>query len=343
MCLMKLQKSEIEKIKQCIEQNQVFAITTHANPDGDAVGSSLALSALLRSLGKQTCIIMPNDCPDFLKWLVGYDSIVLFDKQAQKASEFLHKADVIFCLDYNNLERIEEMGAVIDKTKKPLFLIDHHPCPICNATYMVSKTAACSTAELVYRVIVDCGFESKITKEIAEALYTGIITDTGGLVHNSTNPEVYQIIAKLLSAGIDKDFIHEQIFNVFSFERLQLMGVVLKDNFVFFPEYNAAYMFITCKNQKDFNFQLGDSEGLVNLPLSVKNITFCALFTEYPNAVTKVSFRSKGSFPANIFAKEFFNGGGHLNAAGGRLPCSLQEAFAIFVKGLEAYKKMLVL
>ena len=338
---MELQKSEIEGIKECIAQNQIFAITTHTNPDGDAVGSTLALAGVLKSLGKNVRVIMPNDCPDFLKWLEGYNTILVFDKHTEEASSFLHAADVIFCLDYNNPSRLEDMGKVIEDTQKPLVLIDHHPYPECNAVYKISETTACSTAELVYRTVIDCGFESAITKEVAEALYTGIITDTGGLVHNSGHPELYQIVAKLLSLGINKDYIHDQIFNVYSFDRMKLMGAVLKDNFVFFPEYNAAYMFITIQNQKDYNFQLGDSEGLVNLPLSVKNIKFCALFTEYPNAMTKVSFRSKDSFPANAFSAEFFNGGGHLNAAGGRLHCSLHDALAIFEKGLHSYKQLL--
>ncbi|MFO7869616.1 MAG: bifunctional oligoribonuclease/PAP phosphatase NrnA [Bacteroidales bacterium] len=338
---MKLQTADIEGIKNIIEQKKTFAITTHTNPDGDAVGSTLALAHILQQLGKDVQIIMPNDCPAFLKWLKGYDSIMLFDKQKKQAAEFLRKADVIFCLDYNNPSRLDAMGDLIISSKKPLILIDHHPEPICNATYMISETKACSTAELVYRCIYAMKYEHLITHDIANALYTGIITDTGGLIHNSSNPELYKIVAELMQKGIDKNFIHDQIFNVYSYERMKLMGLVLKDNFEFFPEYNAAYMFISIQNQKDHNFQLGDSEGLVNLPLAVKDIKFCALFTEYKNNMIKISFRSKRDFPANQFSADFFNGGGHRNAAGGRIDTSLDNAIALFKKGLSTYKTQL--
>lgn len=338
---MVLSAQHIDGIRKSIEQYTSFVITTHVNPDGDAVGSSLALASFLKHMNKQVQVVMPNDCPDFLKWLDGYDSIIMFDKQTEYAKELFEQADIIFCLDYNCPGRIEDMGKAIESSGKPLILIDHHPYPECDALYMISETSACSTAELVYRTMSACGFESYITKSIAEAIYTGIITDTGGLVHNSNNSDLYAIVGKLLEYGIAKEYIHEQIFHVYSFERMKLMGVVLKDNFVFFPEYQAAYMYISLQNQRDYNFQLGDSEGMVNLPLSVKGIRFCALFTEYPNKTIKVSFRSKGTFPANSFSADYFNGGGHLNAAGGRRNCSLPEAIEIFKQGLEAYKDVL--
>jgi len=338
---MKLQSADINGIRNIIEKHQVFAITTHTNPDGDAVGSTIALASILQQLNKDVQVIMPNDCPAFLKWIGGYENILLFDKHNKQAKEFLNKADVIFCLDYNNPSRLETMGDIIIKNNKPLILIDHHPEPICDASFMISETKACSTAELVYRTIRSLELDHLITKNIASALYTGIITDTGGLIHNSGNPELYVIVAKLMEYGIDKDYIHDQIFNVYSYERMKLMGLVLKDNFEFFPEYNAAYMYISLENQKAHNFQLGDSEGLVNLPLSVKEITFCALFTEYANNMIKVSFRSKRDFPANQFSADFFNGGGHLNAAGGRIESSLSEAISVFKKGLKTYKTLL--
>ena len=338
---MELQKKHIQGIFKSITEHSVFAITTHSNPDGDAVGSSVALSLILQAMGKTVSVVMPNDCPDFLKWIHGYNEIVLFDTQTEKAKHILEEADVIFCLDYNCTARIEDMGKVIENSGKPLILIDHHPYPQCDAEYMISETSACSTAELVYRVVHECGLQNYINQHIAEALYTGIITDTGGLVHNSNDPELYHIVADLLSHNISKQYIHEQIFHVYSYERMKLMGLVLKDNFVFLPEYNAAYMYISIQNQKEHNFQVGDSEGIVNLPLSVKGICFCALFTEYPNKTIKVSFRSKGTFPANKFSGDFFNGGGHLNAAGGRQNCTLQEAIDIFKQGLGAYKDLL--
>jgi len=325
-------------ILELIENNNNFAITTHTNPDGDAVGSTLAWAGVLNALGKNTKVIMPNDCPLYLKWIEGYDSILLFDKQSKEATEFINNADAVFCLDYNNLSRVEEMGKVIEESNKPLVMIDHHPYPNMNTLQAVSSTEACSTAELVYIVIKECGFVDSISKGVAEGLYTGIITDTGGLQHNSSHPNLFKAVAHLLELGVDKTFVHDQLFNVYSYDRMKLLGVILKDNFVYLPEYKSAYMYITLQNQREHDFQLGDSEGIVNMPLSVKDIKFCALFTEYKNKVVKVSFRSKADFPANEFSGKFFNGGGHRNAAGGRIFCSLKEALSTFEKGLESFK-----
>lgn len=339
---MKFEQAVFDGIKQAIEEHSSMVITTHTNPDGDAVGSSLALATILRSLGKEATVILPNDCPLYLKWISGYDSILLFDKHNEKSKEAIRKADLIFCLDYNNLSRLEEMGEEIANSSAPKILIDHHPYPTDGFLHSVHSIEVCSTCELVFETILACDYEKHMTKEIAEALYTGIITDTGGLQHNSSRPELYMSIAKLMSYGIDKNFIHEKIFNVYSYDRMKLLGHILKDNFVFLPEYKSAYMYITVKNQKQYNFQLGDSEGMVNMPLAANDIKFCALFTEYPNKMVKVSFRSKGDFPANEFSAKFFNGGGHRNAAGGRVFTSLKEALRIFEDGLPEFKQQLL-
>ena len=331
-----------KKIQTIIECNQTFAITTHINPDGDAIGSTLALAGILNQLGKTVRVVIPNDCPDNLHWLEGYNSILVYDKRKQDVADFFDKTDVFFCLDYNNLSRIEEVGDLIKKTNKPHILIDHHPDPECFAEVAISRVEASSTCELVFHTIMGCGYGELITKQIAESLYIGMITDTGGLSHNSSRPQVYHVIAELLTKGVDKAFVHDKLFNVYSFSRMQLLGTILKDNFVYLPEYKTAYMYITLENQKQFDFQLGDTEGLVNYPLSIKDVKFCALFTEYDNKTTKVSLRSKGTFPANGFSARFFNGGGHLNAAGGRRNCGLSEAIDVFVKGLDSFKEQLL-
>jgi len=332
-----------EKIKDLITNNKTFTITTHINPDGDAIGSTLALYGILKQLGKDVKVVIPNNCPDYLHWIEGFESIIIFDKMKQQALDFFNKTDVFFCLDYNNLSRIEIMGEAIKSIQKTHILIDHHPNPECFADVAISKTESSSTAELVYHTIIGCGYQQYITKEIAEALHTGIITDTGGLSHNSSRPQLYYVVADLLTKGVDKSFINDKLFNVFSFSRMQLLGTILKDNFVYIPEYKTGYMFITLENQKKFDFQLGDTEGFVNYPLSVKDIQFCALFTEYEKNMTKISFRSKGKFPANQFSAKFFNGGGHLNAAGGRINLNLLDSIAIFEKGLASFKELLLI
>lgn len=338
---MNIHQSLFSKISDLLNQNSVITIVTHINPDGDAIGSTLAWAGILRQLHKNVTVITPNDCPENLHWMQGYSEILKFDKQKQEVLACIEQTELFFCLDFNNLTRIEELGESISKSSMPHVLIDHHPNPECFATVAISVTEASSTSELIYHTIMGCGFEQYLNKHIAESLYTGIITDTGGLSHNSSRPDLYRIIAHLLEKGIDKTAIHDVIFNVFSYDRMKLMGTILKDNFVYLPEYKTAYMYITLENQKSCNFQLGDSEGFVNYPLAIKDVVFCAMFTEYDNKTTKVSFRSKRSFPANEFSGKFFNGGGHLNAAGGRRACSLHEAIEVFEKGLISFKELL--
>lgn len=329
-------------INTLIQQSQNITIITHINPDGDAIGASLGWGRILKQLGKSVSVIFPNDCPENLQWIDGYQEVFVFDKKRQESITVINNSDLFFCLDFNNLSRIEELGDLVKTTQKPHILIDHHPYPENFANVMISRVEASSTSELIYHTIIGCGLKDLMTKSIAESLYTGIITDTGGLSHNSSRPEVYLVVADLISHGVDKNFIHDTLFNVFSFNRMQLLGTVLKDNFVFLPEYKTAYSVITLENQKKFNFHLGDSEGFVNFPLAIKDVTFCALFTEYENKTIKVSFRSKRNFPANAFSAEFFNGGGHLNASGGRRNSNLNDAIDVFVKGLEKYKELLL-
>jgi bifunctional oligoribonuclease and PAP phosphatase NrnA len=339
---MKIEGATFKKINELLQIHSNITIVTHTNPDGDAIGSSLALAGIIKQLKKNIHVVIPNDCPENLHWIDGYKDVILFDKNNQVASEIINNTDVFFCLDFNNIARIEDLGELIKKQNKPHVLIDHHPYPECIAEATISIVEASSTSELIFHTIIGCGLKHLLNKSIAEALYTGIITDTGCLSHNSSRPEVYQVVADLISYGIDKTFIHDELFNVFSFERMQLMGTVLKDNFVFLPEYKTAYTFISLENQKKFNFQLGDSEGFVNSPLAIKDVVFCALFTEYENKTIKVSFRSKRSFPANAYSAKFFNGGGHLNAAGGKRNCTLSEAIDFFVKNLDSFKELLL-
>ncbi|MCL2327282.1 MAG: bifunctional oligoribonuclease/PAP phosphatase NrnA [Bacteroidetes bacterium] len=329
------------KITAQVADCNTICILTHSNPDGDAMGSSLAWCNILLQLGKNVRVIIPNNCPDYLQWLLGYKThTLIFDKNKAEATEFIGQSDLFFCLDFNTFSRIEELETLVKQTEKPLLLIDHHPNPAECFSVMVTNEKSSSTCELVYRTIQGCGYEKYITTEIAEALYVGIITDTGNFAHSSSRPEVYHVVADLLAYNIHKNDIHDQLFNVFSFNRMKLLGTMLKDQFVYLPEYHTTYMYITKENQKRFNFQVGDSEGFVNMPLAIKDVVFCALFTEYDNLV-KVSFRSKFDFPANEFSQEFFKGGGHLNAAGGKMYCSLKKAISIFTNGLPKYKKLL--
>ncbi|HRS18025.1 MAG TPA: DHH family phosphoesterase, partial [Bacteroidales bacterium] len=256
---MNIDATIFSRISSLVEQYTVITIVTHINPDGDAIGSTLALAGILVQLDKRVTVVTPNDCPENLQWIQGYSSILKYDKQKQEVLQCIAQTELFFCLDFNNISRLEELGENIAKSSAPHILIDHHPQPECFASVMLSVTEASSTSELVYHTIMGCGYEKYLNTQVAESLYTGIITDTGGLSHNSGRPELYRIIAHLLEKGIDKTAIHDVIFNVFSYDRMKLLGTILKDNFVYLPEYKTAYMYITIENQKNHNFQLGDS------------------------------------------------------------------------------------
>ncbi len=338
---MKIVQEEIEKIKTFVAENQTFMITTHHNSDGDAMGASTALAEVLRQMGKTVKIILPNDFPAFYKWMNGVQDIIIFDRTPKEAQAYLAKTDVEICLDFNGLGRVERLEPELTKSERLRIVIDHHLGLDMRAEAIVSDPEASSTCELLYHVLQACDYGKYINKDVAESIYAGILTDTGRLDYSSSYSSVYEVVGTLVEKGIRKTFIHDNIYNVYTYNRMDLLATVLKENLVYIPEYHASYMTITLKNQRQHNFQLGDSEGFVNIPLQISDVKFCALFTEYEKSQVKVSLRSKGNFPASSFATDYFNGGGHFNAAGGRFMGSLQDAEKTFLEGLKQYKDKL--
>ncbi len=333
----------INTIKQLIADNQTFTITTHHNSDGDAMGSSTAMAEVLRQMGKTVKIVLPNDFPAFFRWMHGTsDCVINFDRQQKEAKDFIEKSDVVICLDFNQFSRTDNMEPLLANFTKPIVVLDHHLGLKISSAAIVSFPEASSTCEIVYHVLQACGYDSFINQHVAESLYTGLMTDTGRLDYSSNYVEVYNVVGDLVGRGIRKNFIHDKIYNVYSYDRMRLQATVLNENLRFLPEHHAAYMTITLKNQKEFNFQLGDSEGFVNIPLVVNDVKFCALFTEYENGTVKVSLRSKRNFPANKFAEDYYMGGGHFNAAGGKFIGSLADAVKTFEAGLQKYKEDLL-
>ncbi|MCQ2605777.1 MAG: bifunctional oligoribonuclease/PAP phosphatase NrnA [Bacteroidales bacterium] len=341
MIQIEINQSSIEKIQKLVSENQTFVITSHHNSDGDAVGSSTAVAEVLRKMGKEVKIILPNDYPSFFRWMVGAGDILTFDRHRKEALAFLDKADVLICLDFNQYGRVDELEPVLINWNKKCIVIDHHLGLQIQADAIVSVPEASSTCELVYRVLTLCGFDSFITKVVAESIYAGIMTDTGRLDYASSYAGVYEVVGKLIEKGVNKVYVHDKIYNVYTYSRLCLQATILKENMVYLPEYHAVYLTISLKNQKDFSFQLGDSEGFVNIPLAMRDVKFCAMFTEYENGLVKVSLRSKRDFPASDFASQFYSGGGHFNAAGGKFQGTLQDAVKVFREGLEVYKEKL--
>ncbi|MCD7901881.1 MAG: bifunctional oligoribonuclease/PAP phosphatase NrnA [Bacteroides sp.] len=336
-----IEQSKIDHFTKWFDRAENIVIVSHVAPDGDAIGSSLGLWHFFESQGKNANVIVPNAFPDFLKWMPGSKDILLYENYKEFATKLLMEADVICCLDFNTLFRIEEMGNVVAASPARKILIDHHLEPDDFARITISHPEISSTSELVFRLICRMGYFEELTKEGAECIYTGMMTDTGGFTYNSNNQQIYYIISELLSKGIDKDAIYRKVYNTYSECRLRLMGYVLS-TMKYYKDYNAALISLTQEEQQRFNYVKGDSEGFVNIPLSIKDVVFsCFLREDRDKNMIKISFRSVGSFPTNKVATEFFNGGGHLNASGGEFDGSMEEAVALFEKALKAYEPLL--
>ena len=336
-----IEQAKIDHFTKWFERADKIVIVSHVSPDGDAIGSSLGLAQFLDSQDKTVNVIVPNAFPDFLKWMPGSKDILLYDRYKEFADKLINEADIICCLDFNSLKRIEEMADSVATCPARKILIDHHLYPEDFCRIVISHPEISSTSELVFRLICRMGYFSDISREGAECIYTGMMTDTGGFTYNSNNREIYFIISELLSKGIDKDDIYRKVYNTYSESRLRLMGYVLS-NMKVYREYNSALISLTKEEQGKFDYIKGDSEGFVNIPLSIKNVRFsCFLREDTERRIIKISLRSVGTFPCNKLAAEFFNGGGHLNASGGEFTGTMAEAKQVFEEALKKYKTLL--
>lgn len=324
----------MDKIKEVLKSANSIVITTHKSPDGDAIGSSLALCHYLNKLDKKVTVIVPDAFPTFLNWMEGSDKIIQYDEQVEEGDRMVSEADVIFSLDYNSLNRIADLRNPIEKSNATKIVIDHHQDPQEFADHYFVDTECCSTCQLIYEFIEKLDDLEKLDKTIGECIYCGIMTDTGSFRYPSTTAKTHQIIADVINLGVDGSKIHQDVFDTYSEDRLRLLGYALTEKMKVFPEHNAAYISLSQEELKRFNFKKGDNEGLVNYPLSIDGIKFTALITEKEGYVS-MSLRSKDDFYVNKIANEHFNGGGHIYAAGGMLETSLEEA----VKRVEAVMK----
>jgi len=336
-------QASVDHVEKWFEKADRIVIVSHVSPDGDAIGSSLGLYHFLTSQDKNVHVIVPNAFPDFLKWMPGAKDVIQYNRYKDFADKLILEADVICCLDFNVLSRIDEMEEVVKNAPGRKMIVDHHLYPGDFARIVISHPEISSTSELVFRLICQLGNFSDISKEGAECIYTGMMTDTGGFTYNSNNREIYLIIGELLSRGIDKDEIYRRVFNTYSEDRLRLMGYVLYDKMQVYPEFNAALITLSRAEQKKFRYVKGDTEGFVNMPLSIKNVCFSAFLREDTEKdMIKISLRSVGTFPCNQVAADFFNGGGHLNASGGEFYGPMEEAIALFKQALVKYEDLLL-
>ena len=338
-----ISQANIDHVEKWFERADKIVIVSHVSPDGDAIGSSLGLWHFLNSQDKNVHVIVPNAFPDFLKWMPGAKEVIQYNRYKEFADKLIMEADVICCLDFNVLSRIDEMEEIVRVSPGRKMIVDHHLYPGDFARIVISHPQISSTSELVFRLICQLGNFSDITKEAAECIYTGMMTDTGGFTYNSNDREIYLIIGELLSKGIDKDEIYRNVFNTHSEGRLRLMGYVLYEKMQVFPQFNAALITLTREEQKKFEYKKGDTEGFVNMPLSMKGICFSVFLREDTEKdMIKVSLRSVGTFPCNEVAAEFFGGGGHLNASGGEFYGPMEEAVALFKQALVKYEDLLL-
>jgi phosphoesterase RecJ-like protein len=332
----KLPQAIYTKLRKVLTAPIRVVILTHMNPDGDAIGSMLGLYWFLKKRGCTVNMAVPNDIPQFLSWMEGAGQIFDYRGQKELVKQELGMADLVFCLDFNEPDRLGGIREILEKTDVLKILIDHHPNPAEFTDHVISVPSAGSTAELVYRLMIDLDGEKSIDKTIAECLFVGIMTDTGCFSFNSSEPDTWITVSKLLKAGIDKDRIHSLVYDNYSEKRMRLLGFSLQEKMVVIPEHRTAYISLSREEMKRYRHLTGDTEGFVNYPFSIRDIRVTALFLEKKNHV-KISLRSKGDFPINRFASKYFNGGGHHNAAGGESNENLPDTIKRFESLIAEY------
>lgn len=317
-------EDNVSRSYKLIEAAERIVILTHLSPDGDAVGSSLGLYHFLREIGKEPVVVVPNRFPSFLNWMSGAADIVVLEEKHKEVQGLITEADLLICVDFNDLKRIDGAKPFVEQSHAKKILIDHHLSPEAFADVTISHPEISSSSELVFRLICRMGFFQNITQACAESIYVGMMTDTGNFSYASQSPEIYHIISELLSKGIDKDNIYRLVYNTYSENRMRLMGFCLVEKMKLYKEQRTAVISLSLDELARFDYQVGDAEGFVNIPLSIEGIDISVFVREDVKKV-KMSFRSQGTFPVNKMASTYFNGGGHLNAAGGESYLSLAE------------------
>ena len=338
-----LTERECSLLRSLINDSQTIVLCCHLNADGDAVGSLLGLGEVLRQMGKDPLMVVPDQYPDFLQWLPNTEKIVRYDKRREFVDTVLKIADLVFCLDFNTLSRTADLADALSKSPAKTVLIDHHLDPDVPNVLQISFPKISSTSELVFRIVWQLGLFDAQGKHFAIPVYCGMMTDTGGFTFNSNNPDTFFIVSQLLTKRIDKDKIYRNVYNNYSEHRLRLVGHVLCNKLVVDCKRHAAWFTITRDDMRDFQFVKGDAEGIVNMPLQIKGVKLSISLredTDKENTVW-VSLRSVDDFPCNEMAQQFFNGGGHLNASGGRLNCDMEQAVEVVKKAIEAFQHLL--
>lgn len=329
-------EGECSQLHSLINNAETVVLCCHVNADGDALGSMLGWAEVLHAMGKEPLVVAPDQYPDYLKWLPNSDKIVRYDKRKEYVDMVLKIADLVFCLDFNTLSRTDAMAAALEQSPAQKVLIDHHLEPDVDAVLTFSHPDMSSTCELVFRLVWQMGLFEKVGKNFAVPVYCGMMTDTGGFTYNSSSPDIYFIISQLLTKRIDKDKIYRNVYHNYSEHRIRMVGYVLCHKLVVDEERHAAFYTLTRDDLKRFHYIKGDAEGLVNMPLQIKGLKLSISLREDTerDKMVWVSLRSVDDFPCNKMAEQFFNGGGHLNASGGKLQCTIDEAVEVVKRAI---------
>ncbi|MBO5890213.1 MAG: bifunctional oligoribonuclease/PAP phosphatase NrnA [Alistipes sp.] len=337
---MQIANSKIEELRELLLTPQKIVILSHTNPDGDAIGSSLAWAEILKSKGHSVSCIVPNRFPYYLDFMPGCDTILMYRGEGEgSVVNAVRSADIIFCLDFHTMSRLEGLGDVIDENQHAKrVLIDHHLDPVEDFDLMLSYPEASSTCYLMALIIERLYGAEVITKSMAENLFVGMMTDTGNFAFSTITPDLFRVVSILVNTGIHVPTIHNNVYNSFSEGRARLFGYVINRKMKIFHNGTVAHMSLTSEEMKRFWFQQGDSEGFVNYPLTIKKMKISAMFTEHSDFI-RVSLRSRGDIDVNLFAQRYFNGGGHKNAAGGKSFLSMEDTLKHFEESIKEYSR----
>ena len=332
---------KVQDFNDLLASPKRIVITTHQNPDADALGSSLGLSGYLSKKNHIINIITPTDYPEFLQWMPGEENVINFESDKQDlAKTLIAEADIIFCLDFSVLNRIKSMEEVVRNSPAKKVLIDHHQQPETFADFVFWNEKAAATCELIYQLIEILGDKHLIDIASAECLYAGLVTDTGSFRFDSTTKDLHRVAGELIEIGVKTNNIHRKIFDNNSLDRIQFLGFALSQKLTYLPEYNVSYMAISKEELAKYGSKNGDTEGIVNYGLSIKGVEMTAMFVEREDMI-RISFRSVKDFSVSEFSRTHFDGGGHKNAAGGRSYASLAKTVEKFLSLLPAYKDKL--
>jgi phosphoesterase RecJ-like protein len=332
---------DYSELQAQLAKKPTIVITTHRGPDGDAMGSSLALYQVLLAQNYAVKVIVPNSYPSFLHWLPSNEAVLEYEGNEVEANEILAQADLLFCLDFNDLRRTDMMCSSLEASTALKVMIDHHQEPKDFADFTFSVPSVCSTCQLVFEFIELMDWSNYLSVDVAKCIYTGMVTDTGSFRFSSVDKRTHEIVAKLIDLGLDHAKVHQTLFDTNKESRLKLLGYCLSEKLEVLPEYHTAIMSLTREELERFSFQKGDTEGFVNYALSIEGVVFTAFFVKHEDLV-KISFRSINQFRANLLSKEHFGGGGHVNAAGGAFEGSMEDAIAKFKKILPNFKEELL-